>query len=310
MISFFDNTGKLSWKLFLLFGFLPLLSMTQSKSSLLRLIDQTHYYLNQYEKLNPLGQDYHPIESFSLSKKETREFIAGANYDATLTPNKDSVETYYAIFYFQDKITEHLIKIIQHPQFTQVNIPKLLESNELFIAVSEDQKLYNFSFSEKTGGTYRSRISIMHYTEFEPKDSLAVQQFNSSFAGDGYSQIFTLHTSQGTKYVLTGYVRGCSYCFESFVELISFTELEVQHEFSYSVNNRNWNDGVTYLPETQTIEIDYHTDDLTPYCFCDPEFEWDWDDVDEHNIPFINCKCKFIFNGSQFELIEESWKKK
>lgn len=77
------------------------------------------------------------------------------------------------------------------------------------------------------------------------------------------------------------------------------------------MNNRDWNDGVTYNHETKTINVDYHIDDLTPHCHCEGEIQEDkfYYDKFAKNDTSINCKCKFIFNGKTFELVEESWKR-
>jgi len=101
--------------------------------------------------------------------------------------------------------------------------------------------------------------------------------------------------------VLIGHVRGCSYCFQSTVELVSFNGTHFKNEFSYGVDSRDWNDGVEYDHQTQTINIDYQADDLTPYCGCSDQAAGGWIRVYDYN-----CKCKYTFNGQSFELVDES----
>lgn len=290
---------------------LPFIVFGQPKTDFKKLVEETNHYLTQYSKLIPFGNEYYPISGFGLSKKEIKELLLDADYDTTLSNNKDSIQSHFMIGYFQGKIEEQINKIVKHPNFRQINIKELIKSDELSIVVSEDNKLINFSFDEKTGGTYRSQISITHYTDFIPKDSIQLSEFNSFFSSDGYNGIYTLNTDEGTKYVLTGYVRGCSYCFETFVRLIVFKDNEFKEEFMYSVNNRDWNDGISYNHETKTIIVDYHIDDLTPFCYCSGEIDEDKFNFDRFadNKFSINCQCRFIFNGSTFELVEESWKK-
>ena len=98
-----------------------------------------------------------------------------------LSKNKDAIQNHFMITYYQRKIEEHINKIIKHPNFRQVNIKELLNFKELSIVSSEDNKLINFSFDEKTGGTYRSHISITYYADFDPKDSIQLSEFNSFF---------------------------------------------------------------------------------------------------------------------------------
>ncbi|WP_196887900.1 hypothetical protein [Aureivirga sp. CE67] len=291
--------------------FLPFLAFSQTKADFNKLIEDTNEYLTQYSKLRAYGEEYYPISEFGLSKREIKKLLIDADYDATLSKNKDSIQNYHMIFYFQEKITKRINQIVRHQDFQKVNIQELITSDELSIVISDDNKLFNFSMDAKTGGTYRSRISIMHYTDFAPQDSAQLTQFQDFFASDGYNNIYTLPTDEVIKYVMTGYVRGCSYCFQTFVCLVSFKDNQFKEEFSYSVDSRDWNDGVFYDHDTKTINVDYHVDDLTSYCYCGGENdkkEFDYDKFAD-NETLINCQCKFVFNGLTFELVEESWKK-
>lgn len=281
----------------------------QKNSNFNKLIEETNHYLYQYSRLYPFGESYLPISSFGISKKEIRELLNEASYDATLTKNKDSIATYHMIGFIAEKIEQKIEQIAKHPGFLKNNIKlkELIKSDELSIIKSDDNKLFNFSFDEKTGGSYRSQISKMYYFDEQINKIIDVTD-NPIFSDDGYFGIYNLETDEGTKYVLTGFVRGCSYCFETSVQLINS---KLNEEFSYSVNNRDWNDGVIYEHETKIIYVDYHIDDLTPYCFCEGEIEenkFHYDKYAENNTS-INCKCKFIFNGKTFELVEESWKR-
>lgn len=283
---------------------LPFIAFEQTETDFTKLIEETNYCFTQYAKLSPFGDEYYPISDFGLSKKEIKELLLNADDDAILSNSKDSIQQHFMIEYFQGKIEKNINQIVRHPDFRKVNIRDLIKSDELSIVVSEDNKLFNFSFDEKTGGTYRSQLSITHYTDFAPQDPVQLSKFNSFFSSDGYNGIYTLNTNEGTKYVLTGFVRGCSSCFETSVRLIVFKDGEFKEDFMYSVMNRDWNDGVLYDHETKTIIVDYHTDDLTPFCSCSGEI----DDDDEFNVDgvaddafSIHCRCRFVFNGSTFE---------
>lgn len=285
----------------------PVLAFGQKPSSFKKLIKETNKSLNHYEQLSSFSDQYYQISSFGLSKKETEVLISEANNESALTKNNDSIFSQGMISYFQGKIINQINQIIRHSEFQKHDIKKLITSDELSIAVSEDKKLYNFHFDEKTGGTYRSRISITHYTDFKPGDIKEETAFEKFFSGDGYSGIYALPTDEGTKYVLTGNVIGCASCFTTFVRLIAFKNNAFKEDFLYSVTNRDWNEGVHYNPETKTIDVVYHTDDLTPFCDCSGNVAYDvsiYDAYNKDDTP-LNCTCKFIFNGTNFELIEE-----
>jgi len=158
-------------KLVIILAFYSFGALGQQKVKFEQLINELNHYLEGYSKLTGFEHGtYYPIANFGLSKQEEEELIKESDYDENLTPNKDSIASYEMIFYLQDKIITHLKQIIKHPDLQKNDIEKLIK-DELGVIVSDDKKLYNFSLDEKTGGTYRSRISMMHYTDMLPKDS-------------------------------------------------------------------------------------------------------------------------------------------
>jgi len=300
-------------KYLLILFFFPLSVVGQEELSFNTLVNEANHYLNQYSRLSPYGREYYSILSFKFSQKESEDLISEAtyhtDYDAILNQNKDSILGRYMIDHLQEKITHRLNQIINHSEFQKNDIEKLMNSNELSVVVSEDKKLYNFYFDEKTGGTYRSQVSIMHYTEFVPENSAQVEDFQTFFSSDGYSGIYTLNTDEGVKYVLTSFVRGCSLCFGTSVRLISFNNNCFKEDFVYSVDNRDYEDGVSYDHETKTIHVDYSVDDLTPYCYCSEATQENESNGSDKDIFNYNCHCRFIFNGKTFSLAEEAVKK-
>lgn len=284
----------------------------QKNKSILKIAEETNNYLDQYSRLSPFGEEYYSIASFNLSKKETKKLLLDANYDITLSKNKDSIQSYHMIEYFQSKIENNLDQIFEHPNFKKHDIYTLITSETLYIVSSDDNKLFNISFDAKTGGTYRHRISMMYYTDFQNNDSVESAQLGSFFQSDGYDEIYSIPSDSAVKYVLTGNVRGCSYCFQTFVRLVSFENNKFTENFYYSVDLRDWNDGAYYNAESKSITVEYNIDDLTPYCYCqgaliDDEEYFNYDKYGKNEI-LVRCKCKFEFNGVNFELVEEGWK--
>lgn len=150
---------------FLLFLCLfPVLLFSQKQESFTSIVDQLNKDLIQFEKLLAHGEEYLPIKGFDLSKKETKGLIKETDYDAILTKNRDSIRQFYMIVYFQERILDQLQRLLIHPDFEKYDIAKMVHE-ELLVVKSADNKLYNFSLDEKTGGSYRSRFSIMHFTD-------------------------------------------------------------------------------------------------------------------------------------------------
>ncbi len=287
----------------------PLFLIGQKQEAFVSMVDKLNKELMQYSKVSPYGEEYISIEEFGFSNRERKELLKEADYDAVLSKNKDSIQQFHMIYYFQDRVLAQLDQLLKHPDFEKNDIAKMISGDELSVVKSADNKLYNFSLDEKTGGTYRSRFSIMHYTDLVIQDSSDLDPY-SIFEGDGYNEIFMFDTEEGVKYVLTGNVRGCSYCFETFVQLVSFENNTFNLDFEYAVNNRDWNDGAYYNHETKTINVNYHIDDLSEFCGCDEENQTYFGfDPNESDYIQIRCECKFVFNGNTFELVKDRWEK-
>lgn len=282
----------------------------QSQKSFDQLIAQTNQYLVEYEKLSPF-EEFYQIKDFGLSKKEIKELIKDSD-DNDFNKGKDSIVSMYLILYFQDKIIDNIQKLVYHDKFEVNGTQALWSEGDLATVVSEDKKLYNFSLDEKTGGSYRSRISLTHYTDIERDNFPTEDEINQRtkvnpyevFESDGFSEIHSIATEEGTKYVMTGYTRGCSYCFQTYIMLVQFKNGVFQQEFYYSVNSRSWEGGVEYNHSTKTITVNYITDDLTTNCYCSNSDEAS-NDYDETFIE-KKCHCTFQFDGLNFELIKES----
>lgn len=316
---------RLNKKIGLIFAlcFVTSFGFGQSQKSFEKLVSKTNEYINQYSKLSPYGyEEFFSLKDSGLPKENIKYIKAHSNEYSGYS--KDSISELDLLLEFQELITGNIKNIISHDKFKKNNIKDLLNNDlDLLITVSDDKKLYNFSLPEKTGGTYRSRISIMHYIEIN-QDSLPTQEEIDKrikispytvFDGDGFNSIHSIETRKGTKYVLTGYVRGCSYCFETNVMLVRLEGGIFQQDFVYSISSRSWEEGVSYDPNSKIITVDYVTDDLTTDCDCSNFVELDEEPDNYYSYSKetepINkrCHCTFEFNGLNFVLIKESWEK-
>lgn len=192
------------------------------------MVSKTNEYLKEYSKLSPFNTDRLIALKDSGLPKEEIKYIK-AHLEKYEGNSKDAITEFNLLVEFQGLIVEHITYLISHNKFKEHKIEALINQNfNLSVTVSDDRKLYNFSLDEKTGGSYRSQISITHYTEGNITPSLKnrgereiINQY-SVFEGDGFNGIYSIKTKEGIKYVLTGYVRGCSYCFETNIMLVTF----------------------------------------------------------------------------------------
>ena len=259
-----------------------------------KLVEKLNNYLSHYT--NYTGNEYGFI---SLNHKQLeftkKEIKALKKEDIDFPINKDSIDVQDLIFTYQEKIINSLSLILKHKDFDE-KIKETTFNQELSIVFSTDNKLYNFSLDEKTGGTYRSRISLMYYTE---SDSIYEGDI---FEPDGYGLIDTIQTNSGVKYLMEGNVRGCSYCFTNHVSLIQFKKDTVNLDFYYRFDSRDWDDYIEVDSTKRVIKAYYHLNDLQESCSCNNEDEGTIEFEIEKN---ISCSCRFKFNGETFELVEK-----
>lgn len=273
-------------------------SFSRNKNNNLdKLVVQLNSYLSHYA--NFTGHEYGLVKldskKLGFTKKEIKEL---QEEDIDFPKNKDSIDVHDLIFTYQDKIMSCLTRIVKHEKF-DFNIAQSLSHHELDVVSSPDNKLVNFSVDEKTGGTYRSRISIMYYTE---TDSIYDGDF---FASDGYGLIDTINTYTGIKYLMQGSVRGCSWCFTNHISLVGFKNDTPNWDFYYRFDSRDFEDTIEVDSTKRTIEAYYHLNDLQDFCSCNSEDEGSMDFDFEKD---ISCTCIFKFNGETFELVEKKEK--
>ena len=272
-----------------------ILTFFAKAQSIDKLIAQTEEYLTVYNTLSSWAKPY-TIKDFNFTKQELKD----------VSVKNDTIDNFDVIIIFQGRILENIDKIAHHKDF-----PK--KGSDFFVS-SPDKKLFNFVLDEKTGGSYRSRLSCIYYLENNKiiykecgySDTLIVNgikvvernfDLTSLFNRDGYYSIDTIQTNSGVKYLLQGDVIYCNTCLDRYITLVKFENGSPVSEFSYELSSRfGYVEQFDYDAVTKTITIAFETDDLTGR-------ESDYDTYDEY------CKSVFTFDGETFELTESYWKK-
>lgn len=291
-----------------------IMAIAQNERAVQRSLERMQADLAVYAILGPLDDDYRSLHDLPLTPRERKEILSTAKQFDENIVHGDSVETYYLIAEFQERIIDELLALLSERPPTEKEVEEYLKG--LGVIRSDDDKLFNFTLFEKTGGTYRSYLSIMHHVDL-PLAASPVHEGEygnedpyALFNPDGYHSIHTFSTSEGTKYLLLGFVRGCSYCFETSATLVRLYEGAFHEEFNYTVSSRHWEGGVSYDDTLKRIQVAYDTDDLTSYCSCIAEPEvMDWEGGSQAGWPEVthHCECEFEFNGLTFELIRSCW---
>lgn len=211
------------------------------------------------------------------------------------------IKGYALIGFLQERIMFNLFLLTRHPDFGEHDIQELSFPG-LGIAHSEDKKLFSFSIEEKGGGTYRSRLSLLYFSDAEnpPRpeapEALLDNSLYPDFHRDGYSEIHMLGPEEDRSYLLLGWVQGCGSCFHSYAKLVRQGKEDLDIVFELDLELRNWETAVEYDPKTQTIRVHYKTDDMSPLCPGETEAEFSEEDM-EWGRP---CECTFVFDGNTF----------
>jgi hypothetical protein len=248
-------------------------------------------------------QDQYHVKAFKLTKIELDSLRNNVDGYALDTVMNGSSLTYA----LSNMIKNNLQRILSWKDIGKYDL-SLLFKKYLQIAVSPDNKLYAFSFDQKTGGSYHSNYSFVFYNPINGISQPYLDVDSSIFNGDGYYAIDTIHTKQGIKYLLSGSVVGCNTCMGDYIDLVHYEKATFVSDFGYSVSTRSsgsQDDGDTpvigYDYKTHRINIDYLTSDLTPYCNCGAN-------PNDLNVDYNNngneseIKCVYGFNGDTFVL--------
>jgi hypothetical protein len=152
-----------------------------------------------------------------IQKDDIVQKIAEINtllkFYGTLSPFSDNDNRFELIDSISDNITTKLLQILNDKRIINYPIETLLNQDQIFISKSNDNKVFFFSIDEKTGGSYNTSKTIIHYRltngivkaeffEGEASDALATSTYGQVFLLDAMSQL----------YFVTGGVQTCNTC--------------------------------------------------------------------------------------------------
>ena len=300
-------------KIIKLLGLLLIVNNTifsQTNDSFTEIVDKTNRYLSDYETINP----YWDIdEIFSIQDSGLPKHLIEGKFSEIDSLSKEDL-----IFEFQALISDHIRALFTHKDFQNYDLEEMLRSDLLYIINSDDHKLYNIIYEEKTGGTYKSMISLIFYFEEqetnESGEKICVAKEclqNDIFEEDVFVQIDLIETKEGVKYIITSSVRTSTIsAFES-IMMVKYVNGNFVREFYYTVHTYSLGGNLFYDSDSKTIQVDYINDYLNEDCNCqnigDIENNQNDDPVYEDKVfEKQKCYCLFEFDGNNFVLKEQS----
>jgi hypothetical protein len=150
-------------------------------------------------------------------------------YYDTLSPFSEDDNRFELIDSIGNEITTQLLKILNDKNIINYPIESLLNQDELSISKSNDNKVFFFSIDEKTGGSYRTSKTIIHYrlSDGTVKAELFGGEASEALATSTYGQVFLLD-SLNQKYFVIGGVQTCNTCNASLAITIQLDSVTYQ----------------------------------------------------------------------------------
>ena len=235
--------------------------------------------------LVPMGKQH----DGALERKVTLLMGQLDAYD-TLSPFTEG--DYDLIVPLQNTIIAGLLDVLDDPHLTADELRKLSGAHGMGAVASTDGRVRSFSIDEKTGGTFRSNMSVMRYVL---SDGHAMAESLGDPEDDGlYSAAFyEFHAldKTGRRYLGLANVVTCGTCIAEFAVEFTLDSTNVQQKTIERFDGRQHNSLVfDFDPATRTIRYDNleETSDTLAGVPMQRRFTGRWQD-----------------NGSEFVLIED-----
>ncbi len=176
-------------------------------------------------------------------KDEIIQKIEGINtllkYYGTLSPFSEDDDRFEMIDSICNEITTRLLNILNDKRIVNYPIETLLNQEEILVSKSIDNKIFFFSIDEKTGGSYRTSKTIIHYRLLNGsvKADFFGGEASEVLATSTYDQVFLLD-SINQQYFVIGGVPTCNTCFVSSAIMIQLDSNSFQTELIAQFDGR------------------------------------------------------------------------
>jgi hypothetical protein len=139
----------------------------------------------------------------------------------------------------RNELTTQLLEVLNDNRILKYQMEKLITPHVLSISRSADNKVYLLSYDEKTGGSYRSSKTFIHYrlSNGTVRGELFGGGDPDILTSSAYEQIYTLD-SANQKYFVIGGVQTCNTCYASVAVVIQIDSSSYQTNLVDEFNGR------------------------------------------------------------------------
>ena len=241
--------------------------------SLYSLIQETNRLMEHYSSFRPDGRVvFHSIKQLEFTPDEVQHIQTDSYLANFLSREKDSIAVFAAIELFQEKIGNSFRRIVSHQEFARRTDKQQMLSGlrDIKVTISDDSRLYNFTFDSKHSGIYQMRTSKMHYirpivtqnvtgiTSLSSTNNTRFEQISPRayqvFAKDGYSEIFLLDRAQSI-YLLIGLAQISLNNYECYADLVVFEDGVFKKYFDSRVRTSNPANCIVFDKTNNTLRV-------------------------------------------------------
>lgn len=211
---------------------------------------------------------------------------------STLSPFSDDDNRFNKIDSIRNEIVKDLLVILNDPGIKNYVIEELITEPGLSITKSSDNKIYFFSIDEKTGGSYRTNVTLIHYRlpDGSVKGDYFGDDVSEALTTSGYRPV-QLVDSLNKRYVTIGSVITCNTCLASVFIMLQLDSSAVSTQLIDQFDGRYYD----------LKAFDYNSDLKEFYCeYQQPEYDDETENVKRVTI----FKNRFRYIAGEFVEVE------
>jgi hypothetical protein len=243
-----------------------------------------------------------------------------------LNPFESEFNDYDSIESLQHQIIDELLLLFNDQRVRNYPVDSLIKGEEIFISTSPDKRIWFLSLDEKTGGSFKSNITLIHYRTLDGR--VVAEKFSgelpysgeddfannnktheSTFRIDGaasaiYSNIVLVDSTHHLYYV-QGNVRTCNTCRYDVAFSIDLDSIGIHPTFIAEYDGRDYGLlAFDYYPVEQELLVEYYEDIDNSA----PLFE----SIDESEALYLKRLFRYKYLSGKFYQIEiaDCWVKK
>lgn len=230
-----------------------------SVASFFRISSQYIYSVQILRNMRALLFTYCLLTAFSLRATEPKDALKSrldslqyyASVYDTMNPYVNNQQHVEKLYDYQQRIVAILLEVLNNAHYVKLDPSKQINFTGLSHTVSNDNRIHLFSIDEKTGGSFRSNITIIFINHNKIYKARVLPPAYVAYFFSGVYQ------TDSTRYIAMGTVTSCNTCVSAVAMEISFDRGEELFTTELSIDCR-YPDLFEFNYNDTTKVISYH----------------------------------------------------